>query len=368
MRNSANARLYMNFSYDVRAILDTAAFKRVFPKVQLADNRQNVTGWGLENVSQLTYFGSGVGGSVIGLGASGLAITDDLYKGLEAARSEVMNGKVMMWLDSAHNSRMERGCARIDIGTRWSLTDVIGTNTENGRYDKSIIVPAMINDKSFCEDVMSTESYEQTRKLMLSEVWLAEYMQQPVEMEGMLFKKSDLQRFKRAEYKTTGREAVLAYADIADEGTDYFAMPIGEIYKDRVFITDVLFTRDNIDVTLPLCVGMLTAAKVDYVRVETNNQGSVFIKMLREKIDPGKVYPVTNTTNKLTRIILQYAFIKQHFVFLDDTEYELGSPYDLFMRQLFSFMKDGGSTHDDAPDSISGLSLMVSSFLPRLFN
>jgi len=188
-----------------------------------------------------------------------------------------------------------------------------------------------------------------------------------MEAEGTLFRRSDLKRFSKSDYKEEGLEATLAYADIADEGDDSFAMPIARLFKNKVFITDIIFTKDNIDITMPRTVAAMRDLKINYLRVESNNQGSIFIKSLREKVSPEKVLKVSNTANKHSRIILEYAFIKEYFYFLEDKDIIPGSDYDKFMRELFDYLKDGTSKHDDAPDSISGLAKFIHSFMPNLF-
>ena len=187
-----------------------------------------------------------------------------------------------------------------------------------------------------------------------------------VRLEGLLFDNHDLKRFSLKDLNTDGVESTLGYIDVADEGTDYLCFIVGKIFKNKVFITDVVFTNKNVDVTLPLCAGLIQKEKVDYVRVETNNQGSVFIKMLRDKIAPDRVLGVKNTTNKITRVMMQYGFIKEYFYFRDD--YERNSEYDLFMKQILSFQKDGNNKHDDAPDALAGLSKFIQTMTPDLFN
>jgi len=108
------------------------------------------------------YFGAGVGGTIIGFGASLLAITDDLYTGIETALNETANDKVIQWKQATHDSRMESGCRRIDIGTRWTIDDVIGYQMANNEYYKSIIVRALDDeDKSFCEGVVNNRRVAQ---------------------------------------------------------------------------------------------------------------------------------------------------------------------------------------------------------------
>lgn len=62
------------------------------------------------------------------------------------------------------------------------------------------------NDRSFCEDVHTTEYYHELREETDDSIWCAEYMQEPIEAIGLLYPKSELNRFKLAdiEGKATG--------------------------------------------------------------------------------------------------------------------------------------------------------------------
>ena len=151
MRNTCTATLYLKFSYDVRAIVSSDKFREVFD-IRLSDDKKNLQGWNTSKAKMVSYFGAGVGGTIIGFGATKVAITDDLYRGLEDALSDTKNDSIMQWKQATHDSRMETGCSRIDIGTRWSLKDVIGQAMDEGQYDESIVVPALDDDdQSFCE-------------------------------------------------------------------------------------------------------------------------------------------------------------------------------------------------------------------------
>ena len=236
MRNACTATLFLKFSYDVRAVLKDERFKRVFPEVSLSDDKANLQGWNTNKSKQLGYFGAGVGGTIIGFGASNVAITDDLYRGIEDALSDTVNDRIIQWKESTHDSRFETGCARIDIGTRWSVNDVIGRGINESIYDKSIIVPALDeHGNSFCEAVMTTEEYQQVQKRTAKEIWLAEYQQQPIDIEGRLF--SDYKRIDQSEFEqfisTNQVEGTLAYIDVSDTGMDYTAMAIAAIVKNQ---------------------------------------------------------------------------------------------------------------------------------------
>lgn len=185
-----------------------------------------------------------------------------------------------------------------------------------------------------------------------------------LKLEGVLYSRDELKYF--SDFKEDGMEAVFGYIDVADQGDDSLCHVVGKIFKGKIFITDVIFSTQSIDTTAPLCISLIEKTKSTYTRVESNNQGGGFIREIRRSISPEKVLPVTNSANKHTRILLEYGFIKQYFYFRND--YEKGSDYDKFMRELLSYMKDGSSKHDDAPDGLSGLSKMIQSFLPHLFN
>jgi predicted phage terminase large subunit-like protein len=372
MRNTCTATLYAKFSYDVRAIVRGEKFMQVFPNVRISEDKGNLMGWNTTSSKQVGYFGAGVGGTIIGFGASKLAITDDLYTGLEQALSDTANDKILMWKEGTHDSRFESGCTRIDIGTRWSINDLIGRNIKEGIYEKSIIVPAMTeDDKSFCESVMTTEEYLEKRKRTESSIWLAEYMQEPVDSKGRLF--NHLKIMEEAEFNQilnanksdetpNGYEGSVAYIDVADQGTDYTAMAQAVIIKGQLFITDYVFSRDNTDMTLPICSGIIQKWNTKFIRVESNNMGAMFARHLQRMNENCKVLQVANTSNKITRILMQSVFIQDKMIFVKKDNKECLQ----FIENVMTFSKEGKNKNDDAPDCLSGLSIFVQSMFKNL--
>jgi predicted phage terminase large subunit-like protein len=364
MRNTCTATLYLKFSYDVRAILKNERFKRVFTDVQLSDDKANLQGWNTNHAKMVSYFGAGVGGTIIGFGASNVAITDDLYRGIEDALSDTINDRIIQWKESTHDSRFESGCSRIDIGTRWSLNDVIGRNMAQHQYEQSVIVPALDdNDVSFCDAVMTSDEYKIKRLRTANEIWLAEYQQQPIDMKGRLF--SDLVFIEKDEFDaltaTNPIEGTIAYIDVSDQGTDYTAMAICAIIKNTPFVVDYVFTRDNTDVTLPLCADKLNRWNVTYCRVESNSMGAMFARQL-QTMTKTRILQVNNTTNKITRIIMQSAFIMNTLKFVKNGD----NNSELFIQNVLSFSKEGKNKNDDAPDCIAGLSIFMVSMFKNL--
>lgn len=358
MRNCVSDTLYNKLSYDTRNIVRGGKYREVFPDVKLAADKQNVKGWNLSTSTQVGYFGAGVGGTIIGFGASMLAMTDDLYKSLEDALSDTNNEKIWSWKQGTHDSRLEGNCCSIDIGTRWSEQDIIGRLEGAGKYDEVVRIAALDeNDESFCEDVHSTEYYHELREDLDSSIWEAEYMQNPIEAKGLLFGRSELQRFRMKDIKDIKPDGVIASCDVADMGDDDFAAPFARVINDKLYVVDVVFTKDPVEITEPRLVQAIKDNNCDQIRIESNNGGRIFGRNvrngLRELKHKAVVQTKHTTKNKETRILMKSGWVKNNCVFLDERDYERGSDYDRFIRNLTNYKKMGGNKHDDAPDSMT---------------
>jgi len=358
MRNSCSERLYQKFSYDVRALVKSDKFKEVFPNVVLSDDKANLQGWNTNKARQVSYFGAGVGGTIIGFGASNVAITDDLYRGLEDALSETMNDRIIQWKEATHDSRFESGCKRIDIGTRWTMNDIIGRQMNEGMYDKSIVISALTEeDESFCEAVMTTDEYLEKRKRTDPAIWMAEYQQRPVDLKGRLFNNLKLiDTFDR-----TKIEGTIAYVDVADQGADYTACAVLAVVDKQLVVVDYVFSKANTDITLPMIAEKLKKWNTTYCRVESNSMGAMFSRHLQRMVTT-KILQVPNTVNKNTRIIMRSVFIQDNFQF-----YKNGTPEcEQFIQNVMSFSKEGKNKNDDAPDCLAGLAIFAESMFRNL--
>lgn len=362
MRNTCTATLYLKFSYDVRSIVKSDKFRAVFPNVNLSDDKANLQGWNTNQSKQVGYFGAGVGGTIIGFGATKIGVTDDLYRNLEDALSDTVNDRIIQWKEATHDSRFESGCARIDIGTRWSINDVIGRNIEQKIYDKSIIVSALNDEnESFCTDVMTTEEYLTKKSRTEPSIWAAEYMQQPVDIKGRLF--SELKFIPATEFNSLKSkiEGCIAYIDVADQGNDFTAMAILGVINKEFYLLDYVFNKSNTDITLPLIAAKLNQWSVTYCRVESNSMGAMFARQLQKEVKT-KILQVHNTSNKETRILMNSVFIQQRINFI-----KVGTPEsELFISNVQSYSKEGKNKNDDAPDCLAGLSIFTQSMFKHL--
>lgn len=355
-----------------KATPEDIVYSDIFPKTRIKKGNAGFEKWALEG-NHFSYLGVGIGGSVTSKGGTVL-IVDDPIKSAEDALNENNLERIWLWYTSTFLSRVSaEGGEPLEIVcmTRWSDKDIVGRilsnpKTKNDWYLLKMIAYDEKTDTMLCPAIFNRKRFFDLKEQTLPIIFNANYLQEPGSKTGVLFKPDELNRFDLKDLRKSEAEAILGYIDVMDDGTDSLSFPLAYIFKGKVYITDVVFTSENIDSTLPQCVSLLNMNKeFSYVRVEANNQGGGFIRLLRQHIEPSKVLSVKNTTNKNTRIIMNYGFIKNYFYFRND--YEPNSQYDKFMTQILAYMKDGSSKHDDAPDSIAGLSKFIQSMLPHLF-
>lgn len=350
MRNSCTSTLYEELS---KATLDMVASEKWQALFKINEfKRKSVEKWSLKTAKMNSYFGGGTGGTIIGSGATMLAISDDLYKNMEDAMSDTINDSVISWADSTASSRTEKGCCFIDIGTRWRSRDLIGTREARGNYDVVIRVPAIIDGKTFCEEVNTTEHYLELKRDIAEEIWSAEYMQEPVDIKGRLFNKEEMQYFNLSDIEEVDYDANIGICDTADEGTDYLSAPMFKKIGKKYYLYDVVFTREKMELTQPLLVGTINVNRVSRMRFESNGGGKLFAVNVSKECENTYIDWKTSTSNKKTRILTDSAWIKNNIVFRKDII--AGSEYWKFMQQLFKYVK-GVKTdqHDDAIDSLS---------------
>jgi len=387
---SYNDSVASDFSRYTRDAIDTKrtdvediVYSDIFPLTKIKKGNAGFEKWALEG-SHFSYLGAGIGGSITGKGATILGV-DDPIKSAEDSMNENNLDRIWLWYTSTFLSRVSADQGQpVEIVnmTRWSDKDICGRILESqNKADWYVLKMVAYDEKTdtmLCPSLLNKKRFDDLKILTDPVVFNANYLQEPGSKTGVLFKEGDLKYFSLKDYKKDGKESTLGYIDVADSGDDNLAFPLGDVFRNKVFITDVIFTQAGIDETLPMCASLLKSKNVydekkvlidsfNVVRVESNNQGKVFARDLRTLCgSEEKIWIITNSQNKNTRIRMQYGFIKNYFYFRND--YEPNSDYARFMKELKAYMKNGTSKHDDAPDAIAGLAKLVRSIHPELFS
>jgi predicted phage terminase large subunit-like protein len=317
---------------------------------------------------EFSSVGSGNAGKVR---AEQLLYCDDLVDGIEAAMSRERMDKLWQLYTTDLRQRKIGQCRELHIATRWSVHDVIGRLEANyGDSEKSrfIVLPALDeNDQSNFDYGNSagftTSFYHQQRDIMDDASWRALYMGQPIEREGQLYPEQELRRY--FELPDGEPDAILAVCDTKDKGIDYCVMPIAYQYGNDYYIDCVVCDNSAPNAVEARLVSVLLYRKVHMARFESNAAGGKVAekiqKEVKEKGGKTKITTKFTSANKETKIIINSPFVKDRFLFKDNSVIKQDKEYKKFLSMLTGYTMAGKNKNDDAPDAIAMLAEYVQS-------
>lgn len=312
---------------------------------------------------QFTSIGSGNAGKVR---AAHLLYCDDLIDGIETAMSKERLDKLWQQYYTDLRQRKIGNCKELHIATRWSVHDIIGrlqNQFEENPRAKFVSMAAMNEKDESNFDYpfglgFTTEFFREQRRIMDEPSWKALYMNVPIEREGLLYNREELRRYFILPDKPP--EAVISVCDTKSTGSDYCVMPIAYKYEDDYYIVDIVCDNNNPEVVEGKLVAKLLEYKVQLSRFESNVEGRRIAQKVQEQVrsQGGKCSISTKytTQNKETKIIVHSPFIKQHFVFLDDSMLKDKLEYKRAIDFLCSYSLVGKNKHDDVPDAMAQFS------------
>jgi predicted phage terminase large subunit-like protein len=210
----------------------------------------------------------------------------------------------------------------------------------------------------------STKFYKEQRDIMDPVNWKALYMNHPIEREGLLYDADELRRY--FELPDSDPDGIIAVCDTKDKGTDYAVLPVAYIYGQDYYIADCVCDNGLPDVVDARLANILIDHKVHQCRFESNSAGGRIAQKIQEDVKSrgGRTHITTKytTANKETKIIVNSAFVKEHFIFKDDSMYKKNSDYGRLMDMLCSYTMAGKNRHDDVPDAMAMLAEYSQSF------
>lgn len=305
--------------------------------------------------------------------AQQLLYCDDLISGIEEALSiDRLNSKWQKYTDDLRQ-RKEGKCKELHIATRWSVHDVIG-RLEDANYGnpraKFITVPALNeNDESNFdyggEIGFSTEFYHNQRNTMDDVSWRAVYMNEPIEREGLLYNRDELNTYY--DLPSEEPDMVLAVCDTANGGGDDTVMPIFYVYDNRHYLVDCVCSNQLPEITDNLCANMLVKYKVKSCRFESNSAGGrtadkveeIMKSKLKDGQRPTHITKKYTTSHKETKIIVESSWIKENCYFPDSSTLKPKTPMNDFMNKMCAYTQIGKNKHDDVVDALAQYSQFV---------
>ena len=352
-------------------------WKDVFPDVQIVKTnaqdmmidlgRKKTDGKRFATL-EFSSVGSGNAGKVR---AEQLLYCDDLVDGIEAAMSKERMDKLWQLYTTDLRQRKIGNCRELHIATRWSLHDVLGrlesTYSESDKA-KFIVFPALDeNDESNFDYGNSagftTRFYHEQRDIMDDASWRALYMGQPIEREGQLYPEQELRRY--FELPDGDPDAILAVCDTKDKGTDYCVMPIAYQYGNDYYIDGIVCDNGAPNIVETRLVAALLVRNVHMARFESNSAGGKVAekvqKEVKEKGGRTKITTKFTTANKETKIIVNSPFVKDRFLFKDNSVIKHDKEYRKMLSMLTGYTMAGKNKNDDVPDAMAMLAEFIQS-------
>jgi predicted phage terminase large subunit-like protein len=294
---------------------------------------------------------------------------DDLIEDLEEALNiERLDKKYDAYANQLKD-RMKEGAYQLMVGTRWSVWDVQGRIERqyegNPRY-KFLVIPALdengeSNFKYPYNLGFSTAYYMDMKESIDDATWSAKYMGEPYEREGLLFPPDEL-NYYNGSLPDGEPDRIIAVCDVAWGGGDSLSMPFAYVYGDTCYIHDVIFNRGDKETTRPIVVGKMKQHLPHITRFEANNGGDEYADRVDELLKADGIRlnigyrKAPSTSSKMSRIIQVAPEIKRFYF---RSYKDCDSDYKAFMRELTGFVITGKNKHDDAPDSLAMLAVLL---------
>ncbi len=301
-----------------------------------------------------------------------LLTADDLVSGIEEALSIDRLDKLWTAYTNDLKSRKKLNCKELHLATRWSVHDPIGrlqVMYADSPKAQFLVMPAVDEDGesnfNYRYGVGFDKAYFEDMKNNLDDCsWRALFMNQPIEREGLLYNEDELRRY--FELPSDSPDAIISVCDTKDKGADYCVMPIAYQYGNDFYIEEIICDNNNPEIVETRLVEVLLRHKVKLSRFESNSAGGKIAEKVQKEVKSrGGITRITtkySTANKATRIIVDSPFVKEHFLFKDNSVIKNNKEYKRAIGMLCSYTMAGRNAHDDVPDAFSMLSDFIQSF------
>lgn len=209
MMVSHTTDLAVDFGRKVRNIIDSDAYREIFPTVSLSADSKSAGRWNTNSGGE--YYATGVGSSLSGRGAD-LLLLDDCHSEQDIlAGNFAVFDKAYDWFTFGARTRLMPGGRVAMVQTRWHTSDLTGrlvkdmaTNPKADQYEV-VEFPAILElekpdgtryEKALWPEFFDLEALHRTKASMPLFQWNAQYQQNPTGEEAAIVKREWWQWWK----------------------------------------------------------------------------------------------------------------------------------------------------------------------------
>ena len=316
---SHTAELAVGFGRKVRNLVDTDAYKSIFPSLSLSTDSKAAGRWNTSKGGD--YFAIGIGGAVTGKGADVLII-DDPHSEQEAALAEVnpdIYDKTYEWYTSGPRQRLQPGGAIVVVMTRWSKRDLTGQILKDAAANDSIgeweviEFPAILpSEKPLWPEFWQLEELLKVKRDVPNSKWMAQYQQNPVSESAAIVKRewwqtwesetpphceftlqcwdTAFEKTQRADFSACTTWGVFYHPD--DNGTEQANIILLNAFRDRVEFPELK----------RIAIEEYREWEPDSIIVEKKASGAPLIYEMRAMGIPVQEFTPTRGNDKISRL------------------------------------------------------------------
>lgn len=375
---SYRASLANRFNRRVQRLIDSQAYAALFPEttVKRAGARSEYVR--TADCAEIV----GHQGEVMSVGREGsltgnrvdVLILDDLYKDATEANSPIVRENCWEWYTSVARTRLHNASRELIVFTRWHEEDLIGLlkqkeqvvplerwaqleETERDRWlhlnfeALRTAPPTEIDGRAIGEPLWGERhDVGLLRQRMQLDPLRFECMYQgrPSAAQGLLYG-----RFAEYGALPDGIVRYANYTDTADTGDDYLCSVCYAVDRaGRIYVTDVVYSREPMEVTEQLVAAMIAAQPACDVLMESNNGGRGFARAVGRLCPHHRIAWFCQHENKEARILSNASAVWRNVVMPVDwtIRWPDFAHHLMTYRRLFR-----ANRWHDAPDVLTGI-------------
>jgi predicted phage terminase large subunit-like protein len=319
--------LAVDFGRKVRNLINSEAFREVFPDVKLASDSKSAGRWNTDKGGE--FFAAGVGSALAGRGAH-LLLIDDPH-----SEQDVLNGnygvfmKAYEWFAYGARTRLMPGGAVAVVHTRWHQSDMIGrliadmTSNEGADQYEVFEFPAIMSvpvtdddgnetivEKALWPEFFDLPALRRTKASMPVFQWNAQYQQTPTAEEAAIIKREWWRSWDKEDPPTC--EYVIMSLDAAAETNnraDFTSLTTWGVFKNeqenshQIILLNAIKRRLEFPELKRMAMEEYTEWNPDAFIVEKKSAGTALYQEMRRAGIPVQEYtPHRGTGDKMARL------------------------------------------------------------------